>query len=209
MKEPRQQTPYMIGLRDRILTAAMTAFAKNGIKAVKMDDVAKMLGISKRTLYEVYENKEVLLYEGVKKFKQLRQEQLAQLASESSNVIDMIIRVYRIKVEEFHQVSPEFYADIRKYQMVTDFLQADSQQAHDRFVGFLQRGVDEGCFRSDVDMNLVSVMFTAVTEHIMQHQLYYELSMEQIFHNFVFVTLRGICTEKGVALLNRYAETKE
>lgn len=59
---------YRETLKGKILTAAMAAFTKKGIKAVKMDDIAAALSISKRTLYELYENKEDLLLEGIKRY---------------------------------------------------------------------------------------------------------------------------------------------
>ena len=208
MKDSKIITPYMVGLKDRILETAMTAFAAKGIKAVKMDDIAQMLGISKRTLYEIYYNKECLLYEGVKKFKQIKDEELMTLYQQSPNVIDIVLHVYRKKVEDFNKSCPEFYADMSKYPSVVDFLHEDYQQSHERFIGFLKRGVEEGFFRSGVDLELVSRMFSAISTYIMEHALYKEYSMEQIFQNLVLVSLRGFCTTEGVKLLDQYFDIK-
>lgn len=60
-------TEYREQLKGRILQSAMHEFRTNGIKQVKMDDIARKLGISKRTLYEIYGNKEDLLMEGIKR----------------------------------------------------------------------------------------------------------------------------------------------
>ena len=62
MQDFKNISTYKEALKDKILTTAMTAFARNGIRAVKMDDIANALSISKRTLYEVYRNKEDLLF---------------------------------------------------------------------------------------------------------------------------------------------------
>ena len=59
-------TAYRQELKGRILKESIKEFKKNGIKQVKMDDIANNLSISKRTLYEIYPNKEVLLLEGLK-----------------------------------------------------------------------------------------------------------------------------------------------
>ena len=50
-------------LRERIIETAVKAFAAQGIKSITMDDIATSLGISKRTLYEVFPDKETLLEE--------------------------------------------------------------------------------------------------------------------------------------------------
>ena len=57
MQEIKETTAYKRSLKGRILETAMKAFAERGVKAVRMDDVAQMLCISKRTLYEVYKDK--------------------------------------------------------------------------------------------------------------------------------------------------------
>ena len=59
-------TAYRQELQEHILAAAMEEFRRRGVRAVKMDDIAGKLAISKRTLYEIYENKETLLLEALK-----------------------------------------------------------------------------------------------------------------------------------------------
>ena len=66
MQNKKTITEYKKGLREVILNTAMKAFAEKGIRAVKMDDIAESLTISKRTMYELYATKEELIYEGVK-----------------------------------------------------------------------------------------------------------------------------------------------
>lgn len=200
----KPKTPYMRALRDRILNSAMDAFVARGIKAVKMDDIAQSLCVSKRTLYEIYENKEVLLYEGVKKFREQREEEMKKLIAESPNVIEVIMLVYRQKVEDFRKSCPEFYADLSKYPLVTEYLHQDHLRSHELFISFLERGVGEGYFRNDVELELVSMMFTSITDYIMNHQLYKQYTIEQLFHNLVFVSLRGFCTSEGIKLLDSY-----
>ena len=63
MQEQKSLTEYKLSLCDRILDTALHTFAERGVKGTKMDDVAAQLGISKRTLYEIYNTKETLLVE--------------------------------------------------------------------------------------------------------------------------------------------------
>ncbi len=204
MKLNRSKTPYFIALQDRILETAMQAFTQQGIKAVKMDDIAKFLGISKRTLYEIYENKEVLLFEGVKRFRSMSEERLSNIYKNTSDVIDILLNIYRLKVEESKKVCPEFYSDLEKYPTVQNFLKDGKQQSLDNFVMFLQRGVDEGYFRNDMNLQLVSSAFTSSMENIMRDGLYKTYSIEELFHNIVFVTFRGFCTLEGIKRLDQY-----
>lgn len=66
MRKTGNITVYRENLKTRILETSMQLFKQKGIRAVKMDDIATEMGISKRTLYEIYSNKEDLLYECVK-----------------------------------------------------------------------------------------------------------------------------------------------
>lgn len=208
MKEKTVVSSYMLSLRDRILKTAMNDFVTKGIKAVKMDDIAQELGISKRTLYEIYYNKERLLYACLKKYKEVKDEELTVLYQESENVMDIMLALYRQKVEEFRTTSPEFYSDMYKYPSVIDLFREDSRKAHERLMGFLRRGVDEGYFRDDINMEIVSHIFNALSAYIMEHQLYKEFTIEELFHNLIFVSLRGFSTQRGGELLDQYLSSK-
>ena len=91
MQEIKNSTAYKIALKEKILEHAMTMFINHGIRAVKMDDIANDLQISKRTLYELYINKEELLYEGIKVSMTRRAEELSKMVSGLDNVMDIII----------------------------------------------------------------------------------------------------------------------
>ena len=208
MTEEKNISPYMKSLRDKILDVAMHAFATKGIKAVRMDDIAQALAISKRTLYEIYDNKEKLLYEGVKKFKSIKDKEFMELNAESKNVIEVLLRIYHQKVEEFRLTNPVFYTEIAKYPSVIDFLNKDRAQSHEQFLVFLRRGVKEGYFRNDVNIELFSMMFSSIGEFIMRNQLYNQYTIEDLLKNLVLVSLRGFCTEEGIKLLDYYFSQK-
>ena len=206
MKEPKIITSYMESLRGRILETATKAFVANGIKAVKMDDVAQSMGISKRTLYEIYTNKETLLYACMKEMKERKRREYEEVFKESSNVMDVILKMYRLGVDEFKLTSPEFYDDMAKYPSVIQLFREDNLRTHDNLIRFMQRGVDEGYFRKDVNLELVSMVFSALSKYINENQLYKNYSIEELFHNLVFVSIRGFCTPKGVELLEKHLD---
>ena len=86
---------YREELKQRIIDVAMKEFWQKGVKAVKMDDIANDLTISKRTLYETYENKEVLLLEVLKHHKQQQHNHMAEFAEKvNGNVMDIIFELY-------------------------------------------------------------------------------------------------------------------
>lgn len=204
MQEIKDLTPYRQSLRDRILDAAMILFAKHGIRAVKMDDVSHALSISKRTLYELYDNKEQVLLEGVKKYRKKRHEEFLQEVERSKDIMDIILYIYRIKMEEFQLVNPNFYSDLARYPNILASIERDHDEQHKQFMDFMQRGISEGYFRSDLNYDLIGRLFEALGRYMMENELYRSYSMEELFRNMIFVTLRGFCTKKGVDKLDTF-----
>ena len=204
MQETKNISPYKKGLRDKIITTAMEAFAQKGIRHVKMDDVAKELGISKRTLYEIFDKKEDLLYEGVKFYLGDRRTQMETKAQECKNVMEIILQAYKLKVEEFRQTNPCFYTDLVKYPKVARYLAQQNQQMLTNMTKFIERGIEEGYFRNEVNPELVARLFDALGKYVMEQQLYCLYTIEDIFTNLVFVTIRGICTEKGIEAIKQW-----
>jgi len=204
MQEIKTISAYRQGLRLKILDMAMQAFAEKGIRAVKMDTISARLAISKRTLYELFANKEYLLSEGVKHYREQQRRRMESIVAESHNVMEIMLKVYRLKVEEFRSTSPLFYADLAKYPEVRAFLQQEQQRNKGQLVSFLRRGVEEGYFRRDVDVELFSRVFEAMGGFVMHNELYRYYTIEAIFNNLFLVTLRGFCTPKGVEALELF-----
>lgn len=201
MQEIKETTAYKKLLKGRILETAMKAFTERGVKAVKMDDVAQMLGISKRTLYEIYKDKEELLYQGVMLHDQNAKKAMSAFVQEASSVMDIILETYQRRVMRKGTINPLFYEDIQKYPKVVQYLNNERDHAYKHFVELMRRGVREGFFRDDVDYELVAQMFTAINNHIMARHLLSQYSKQQLFANMLLVPLRGFCTEKGLQVI--------
>ena len=204
MQDKSNMSVYKQALRERILEASMNAFARKGIRAVRMDDIAKILGISKRTLYELYDNKELLLWECMQRYLEQKKENMKQMDAECMSVMDVILHIYRMKVEEWRNTNALFFSDIQKYPSVQALLRQDYEQNRKNFIGFMERGMKEGFFRKDLNWEVVAVMFDAITDSIMVNRLYEHYDVEQLFQNVLFVALRGVCTASGLQKLDEY-----
>ena len=205
MQEIKETTAYKKSLKGRILEAAMKAFAERGVKAVRMDDIAQMLSISKRTLYEIYEDKEELLYQGVVHFDQEAKKSMRAFTQESSSVMDIILEAYQRRVVRTGSVNPLFYEDIQRYPKVVEYLNKEREHAYDQFLGFLQRGVREGYFRENVDYELVAQMFNAINTFVMNQHLLSRYPIQKVFANMLLIPLRGFCTQKGLQVIENSA----
>ncbi|MBR1388822.1 MAG: TetR/AcrR family transcriptional regulator [Prevotella sp.] len=201
MQEIKTISTYKQSLREKILMMAMRSFAENGIRAVRMDDIAARLSISKRTLYEIYENKEDLLFEGVKAYNEQVEQRMQEIGSKCANVMEIVLKVYRMKIEEYRMTSPKFYYDIVKYPRILAYLDGRRELLREKQLLFLERGVREGYFRNDVNFELIGQFFDALGNHFINQRLYQKYTMEELFDSLVFVIFRGFCTEKGFKAL--------
>ena len=209
MQVLRETTAYRASLRERIIERAMQDFSKHGIRAVKMDTLAKELGISKRTMYEIFEDKESLLFEGIKVYGDRKREYLHSYAEEGHDVIDIIMEAYHMKVEEVRAVNPDFYLDLMKYPRLAQHMKEEQQKSLEGFLAFMKRGVDDGYFRPDVNYELVPHIFDALGQYILTNSLVQKYSVEELFSNCFLIALRGFCTEKGLRTIDiLMAETK-
>ena len=203
MQETKEISLYKQGLRDKIIAAATRAFVERGIRQVKMDDVASVLTISKRTLYEIFETKEELLFECVKQYYDNRSSRMEVKSQHCKNVMEILLATYKMKVEEFRQTNPQFYADLAKYPQVAQFLNKQNQLMRTKMENFIDRGRNEGFFRQDVNYGIAAHIFDALGEYVVGRQLYRQYDIEEIFHNLIFVSLRGLCTEKGIKAIDK------
>lgn len=195
---------YRHTLREQILREAMAAFTQQGIKAVKMDDIASRLGISKRTLYELYDNKEDLLIEGVTADHERMRQDIHNLAASGAGVMDILLHAFGQKVGEINRTSPQFYADVEKYPRLLDYLDHHKMADQRQFVEFLERGVSEGFFCQGLDFDLIANIINAQSRYVMAEKLYQRNSMQSVFLNLIYISLRGLCTPKGLDALDGF-----
>ena len=209
MAENHIMTAYRHHLRERIVDTAIRAFATRGIRAVKMDDIAHELAISKRTLYEIYDNKEDLLCAGVKKYQALKEQQWLERMAQGGNVIDLVLQAYRSEVEDFKQTTPQFYVDLERYPRVMAMFEDSQKHNRKHLLQFLERGVEEGYFRENIDYDIVILLFDAIGRQVRERQLYMQYSIEQLFFNLVFISIRGLCTPLGAEMLDQRLKAEQ
>lgn len=206
MQDINKLPPHRQSLSEKILQTALCVFKSQGVRAVKMDDIAKRLSISKRTLYEVFSNKEDLLFEVVKREKQQTRAFMTDLAAHNCNVMEQIIAFYKIKAEELRTTNAAFYEDIHRYPRIIRFLKSQHENSADSAREFFQRGVDDGYFRADVNYDIVSLMAEVEVNYTMSSKFYKKFSLLDIYKSIVLVSIRGFCTPKGLKMLEEHIE---
>ena len=193
-------------LKLKILETAIELFKKNGIKSIRMDDIAANLSISKRTLYEIYSNKEVLLLECIKHNDKLIADDLMEYAEKAENEIDIIVHFMKNRMHDWDSINHAFFIDIHKYPTVVEYIQAAHATRHEHSTDFFNRGVEHGFFVHSFNFEIIQKIFDITMQHVIETEMYKNFSLKEIFQNLVLLTLRGCCTEKGLKQLDRMLE---
>lgn len=198
---------YRQELKNKIVAYAMKEFYLRGVKAVKMDEISRGLHVSKRTVYEIFGDKEELLLAGMKAQRVEERIALDRYAQTSAhNVIDIISFVYKQQMKRNQQVGAVFFEEIHKMPRIVAYLQECHDVEREESKRFFEAGVKEGLFRPDVDYAMMMEIGRIAMEEIMHRQLYKVYTMQALFDNYFMVIIRGVCTEVGLELLNKAIE---
>lgn len=195
---------YRKELRDKIIAYAMKEFHQRGVKVVKMDEISRGLRVSKRTVYEIFGDKEELLLAGMKIERAEYKARVEQYAlTHARNIIDVIGYIYRLQMERNQQVGIVFYEEIHRMPRILEFLKEEHDKEYDDSMRFFQAGVDEGYFRKDVNFEVVFESSKICMSEMMHQQLYKRFTMQELFDNYTLIIIRGFCTDRGLELLDK------
>ncbi len=206
MTEHGKDASQRAELRERIVVTAMEAFRTKGIRSITMDDIAAALGISKRTLYEVFADKESLLRECILKAQADRDRYLQQVYEESHNVLEVILAVFQKSIEVFHQTNKRFFEDIKKYPKVYEIMRARQDSDSVKTMSFFKVGVDQGIFRSDVNFAIVNMLVREQFDVLLNTDVCNEYPFIEVYESIMFTYIRGISTEKGAKVLEEFIQ---
>lgn len=191
-------------LRERIIQTAVQSFCTHGIKSITMDDIAASLGISKRTLYEVFADKESLLEECILKGQQDGDEFVHGVLATSSNVLEVLLRCYQWSIEKFHTTNKKFFEDIKKYPKAYELMKSNRNRSSEDTVRFFKEGVTQGIFRDDVNFAIVNLLVRDQLDLLMNSDICNEYSFIDVYESIMFTFLRGVSTEKGARVLEDF-----
>lgn len=193
-----------------LLNRIVPIMLEKGLKATTMDTVAASLGMSKRTLYEIFESKSEMIREALGALDRQNQQSIAEAFASSDNVMEALIRIFRRHRDLVGVVNVEFYRDMdRLYKKSREDYNKSRECHHARMLPVFERGVSEGMFRPDVDYEVQSRIMVLEMEAMKRIEELFppHISMRRVFDSIMVGFLRSIASEKGMRILDNY--TKE
>jgi AcrR family transcriptional regulator len=193
-------------LKDRIIEQAYTLFFQYGIRAITMDEISSHMGISKRTIYEVFKDKDELLACCIKQMQQLHKQKHAAILANSSNTIEAFFKFLLEGIQAIKTINPLFFKDIQKYHSTLWKKTMCEQEAHkyESMQQMIEKGVSESLIRSDINPAIVTrIMFEQM--NILSNEEVFppdRFSKTEVFENIMVNFVRGIATTKGIEVID-------
>jgi len=189
----------------RILQKARDLYMRYGIKSITMDDVAKELGISKKTLYQFVTDKDDLVGKFVDFEIEKRQSQICECFKQNINAIDGIFEISFYMIKMMKEENPLTEYDLKKYhpQQYQKLLNARREGMYKYILLNLKQGKEEGLYRQDMKEELIAKLYLTRTENIHFTDLFTteELTSKDLFIELLSYHIRGIASEKGIQVL--------
>ena len=191
-------------LKERIIEEASRLFSQNGIKSITMSDIASHLGISKRTLYEVFRDKEELLEVCIERHAVIVEEEKNNLIQESEHVIDALMRMYSKSLNDSHKVNKSIIHDLRKYHpRLYGNISRKQKEDTEVFIPLFDKGVKQGLLRNDVNSEVLMWILKAQFRVLMEDDFFPDdkFAIDKFVEAIILTFTRGIATSEGHKLI--------
>ena len=201
-----------VDTKQRIQKAAHGLVMQYGIRSISMDDIAANLGMSKKTIYQYFKDKDELIEAVVDEVIDTNQCACNDDISKSENAVHEIFLVMDMMAEMFKTMNPSILHDMQKYHPVafSKFMKHKNEFLYNVCTQNLKRGVKEELYRPEIVVDIlcryrVETMFIPFNPEF-QQSLKHSLAKieEEILIHFLF----GLVSQKGYKLIIRYREEK-
>jgi TetR/AcrR family transcriptional regulator, cholesterol catabolism regulator len=200
-------------IKERIIAKAREQFFRYGVKSVTMDDIAGELGISKKTIYQHFEDKDAIVH-------QLMLTEMDQdkcdwdiLNESSKNVIEKTVKSMDIFKQAFTEINPSTFFDIKKYHPKTWALFQEHKQNF--ILGAIRQdlleGIEQGFFRPEIKVDILAKMRMEQIELGFDPQMFppNKFSIIEVELTMLDHFIRGVLTEKGLEVYQAYQKTNK
>jgi AcrR family transcriptional regulator len=187
--------------RQFILEQTGKLYHRYGIKSVTMDDVARHLGISKKTIYEYFSDKEDLVSNVLMHEYEHDCIFLNMIEGRKLNAIEELFEVYKMINTMFKEYNPSMMFDTRKYypDLYQRIRAVRRKRMFESVFGNLNKGKEEGIYRKELDSVLIAKLHVIRTESFFDNDMFTQEEMMsfKLFHEIFVYHLNGILNQDG------------
>ncbi len=189
----------------QILEQVEQLFMKCGVKSLTMDDVARHLTISKKTLYQFVANKNDLVCKSIERHFQRDKEVMQEICSKAENAIEEIFLISKHVGEHLKGIHPSVLFDLQKYypEAWKLFDQYKQGYVYNCMATNMERGIKEGYFRENLNIPIVARIYVGRIDLLFDQLLFprSQFEISDVYLELIRYHVRGITSKKGTEYL--------
>ena len=197
-------------ISEKIKSESAALFLRYGIKSITMDDISRSLGISKKTIYQSFKDKNEIVCMVAKDFLEQESASISDIYKSRSNAIEKLYMFSAMMRETFSKINSNVLFDLKKYYPdAWDFyIRFKHDVFYNSIITLLNQGIREGFFRKELNPDVIAKIRLEQVQWIFDDQIFppdqfdFKEVQLQIFEHFVY----GIVTPKGFELLEELAK---
>ena len=190
-----------------ILSKVRELYMKYGIKSITMDDVARELGISKKTLYQYVTDKDDLVGKFIDNEISTRHEEICKCFRIGFNAIEELFEISMFMNRMMRSQNSATEHDLKKYYPVhyEKTLKARREGIYNYILLNLKKGINEGLYRKELNKEVIAKLYLWRSENAHLDELFTveEFTSTKLFIELLTYHVRGIATEKGILVLEK------
>jgi TetR/AcrR family transcriptional regulator, cholesterol catabolism regulator len=195
-------------VRQRIIDKSQELFFRYGIKAVTMDDIARELGISKKTIYQHFEDKDAIVLAGVTAHFDEERCQSEELQAKAPDPIAEVVMASEQMRQMLTGMNPTMIFDLKRYypQAWASFTEFKNDFILDNIRTNLKKGIQLGLYRKDINVEVLALLRNEQVELGFDPQIYppQKFNMLDVQLSLLDHFLRGVVTDEGLKLYENY-----
>jgi AcrR family transcriptional regulator len=200
-------------VKNKISEAAFSLFCLKGVKSISMDDIAQHLSMSKKTIYKWYSNKDEVIYASTKSYLLEVESECECFARDAKNAVEELFNIMGMTRKILSSIHPSVFHDLQKYHASSWKLWQDHKNKFmlGKIKQNLLRGIEEGLFRQDLNIEVISRLRLAQIEVIFDSRIFppHEFNLQQVQLAALEHFMLGIATLRGHKLINAYKHITE
>ncbi|MFT3902101.1 MAG: TetR/AcrR family transcriptional regulator [Niabella sp.] len=200
-------------MKTRILCQTQQLFMQYGIRSVSMDDIAGSLGISKKTIYQYYKDKNSLAKDFVSHVVSNSCDNAECVGSGAANAIEEVLLETDSVDELFNYMNPVVIYDLQKYfpEAYGIFANYRDEYIYNSIKSNIERGIAEGLYREDLNVEVATRFRVESFMLLFSPENYNRLniSMLEIHRELCYFFLYSLVSSKGYKLLTKYQKDRQ
>lgn len=197
-------------VQERILDTSFGLFRQFGTRSITMDDIAQKMGVSKKTLYAHFTDKDDLVVHAISRFLQVMEKECVESQQKAGNAIEELFLIMHMLDENLRNMNPVVMLDLQKFHAKAFLVFQDykNNNLQHTIRENIERGISEGVYRADLDIDILTQYRLSSAMLCFQPEVFpmgkYEMGKVQrvLLEHFLY----GVVSKEGYRLIESYKQ---